>query len=59
MTNEDGRSGEGIVLDATVNERPLEALAKGLSSGASSRRRAEMQLASTNGIMVLKKGAYS
>jgi hypothetical protein len=55
MTNEDWRSGECAVRDATVNQRSVDALAKGLASGAISRRRAEMPLASTNGIMVLKK----
>jgi hypothetical protein len=49
--------GEGIVQDATVNERSVDAPAKGLATGAISRRRAEMQLAPTSGIMVLEARA--
>jgi hypothetical protein len=55
MTNEDWRSGEGVVRDATVNQWSVDALAKWLASDAISRRQAEMQLASTNGIMVLEE----
>jgi hypothetical protein len=55
MTIEDWRSGEGIIQDATVNERSVDAPAKGLATGAISRRRAEMQLVSINGIMVLER----
>ena len=47
--------GVGIVQDATVNERSIDAPAKGLATGAISRRRAEMQQVSINGIMVLEK----
>jgi hypothetical protein len=49
--------GVGIVQDAMVNERSVDAPAKGLATGAISRRRAQMQLASTSGIMVLKAKA--
>jgi hypothetical protein len=59
MTNEDWRSKEGIVRDATVNECSVDALTKELVSGAISRRRAEMRVASTSGIIVLEKGAKS
>jgi hypothetical protein len=57
MTIEDWRSGEGVIQDATVNERSVDALTKGLASGAISRRRADVRVASTNGIIVLEKGA--
>ena len=49
--------GVGIVQDAMVNERSVDAPAKGLATGAISRRRAEMQLVSTSGIMVLEERA--
>jgi hypothetical protein len=49
--------GVGIVQDAMVNERSVEAPAKGLATGAISRRRAQMQLAPASGIMVLEERA--
>jgi hypothetical protein len=49
--------GVGVVQDAMVNERSVDAPAKGLATAAISRRRAQMHLAPTSGIMVLEERA--